>query len=619
MLPMLNPDTLTLEDVSNPETYDRLILIDNPVQRETIKARLDEIARSNKVGGSPVKTGLRLAKLRLDQAIRASGSKMTLFKDSPFPALFCGQWICDDHGVRREDSDALGNRQLIWACPHPIAPTERLLNVDTGLERLRLSYYKDGRWRELIANRSDLAESRQIVKRVADMGVEVSSETARSLVKYIADVVAANPDPAYLPAHKAISRLGWLDGQKSFVPYCDGISYDGDDSFSAIFGAVRQSGHYEAWLAEMRYLRRDNILFRLVLATSFASPLLEPLHALPFVLHLWGGTGSGKTVAGMCAMSVWGDPQKGRLTWTLNSTQTFLYKAASFLRNVPLFGDELQAVDTRSVSLDRLIMRLCEGIDRGRGTANGGVQQTAQWDCAFIFTGEQSISSAASGGGVKNRLIEVQLRDGQVLVPNGNHVVSIVTNHYGHAGRKYVEYLMQQDWDAIIDRYAELQREIMAAKDTSDKQAYSMAAILLASELACKAIFGGDEPLKVQDVLPYLIDRKEIDVAARAYDWVLSWINTNPVRWLSQPDNNGERWGKIDGEVATIDRYVLEEHLDAAGYPYSACISAWAARGLIIKSTSGRNMHAASVSGHKGYYIKLVLPKDEEKSTDMPF
>ena len=96
---------------------------------------------------------------------------------------------------------------------------------------------------------------------------------------------------------------------------------------------------------------------------------------------------------------------------------------------------------------------------------------------------------------------------------------------------------------------------------------------------------------------------------------MLSWINTNPVRWLSQPDNNGERWGKIDGEVATIDRYVLEEHLDAAGYPYSACISAWAARGLIIKTPQGKGVFNTTVGGHKGSYIKLQLPPPEEEST----
>ena len=50
----------------------------------------------------------------------------------------------------------------------------------------------------------------------------------------------------------------------------------------------------------------------MMMAASFASVLLEPLKVLPFVLHLWGTTGTGKTVALMVAMSIWGNPQNGR-------------------------------------------------------------------------------------------------------------------------------------------------------------------------------------------------------------------------------------------------------------------------------------------------------------------
>lgn len=56
------------------------------------------------------------------------------------------------------------------------------------------------------------------------------------------------------------------------------------------------------------------------MAASFASVLLEPLGCLSFVFHLWGGSGTGKTVGMMVAASVWGNPAEGALTRTLNST-----------------------------------------------------------------------------------------------------------------------------------------------------------------------------------------------------------------------------------------------------------------------------------------------------------
>ena len=44
---------------------------------------------------------------------------------------------------------------------------------------------------------------------------------------------------------------------------------------------------------------------RILLAASFASPLLEPLNCLPFFVHLWGvDSGTGKTVVDGMEQSV---------------------------------------------------------------------------------------------------------------------------------------------------------------------------------------------------------------------------------------------------------------------------------------------------------------------------
>ena len=61
---------------------------------------------------------------------------------------------------------------------------------------------------------------------------------------------------------------------------------------------------------------RENIYLRLQMAASFASPIIEKVNGLPFVFHLWGGTGTGKTVGLMTAMSIWGNPRMGKTVRT---------------------------------------------------------------------------------------------------------------------------------------------------------------------------------------------------------------------------------------------------------------------------------------------------------------
>jgi molybdopterin-binding protein len=88
--------------------------------------------------------------------------------------LFSGEYVCDDLGVMIQDK--YGFDQII--CRHPIMPIQRLCNVDTGEERLKIAYRKGRFWRSLIAEKSILASSNSILQLAAN-GVLVTSENAK--------------------------------------------------------------------------------------------------------------------------------------------------------------------------------------------------------------------------------------------------------------------------------------------------------------------------------------------------------------------------------------------------------------------------------------------------------
>ena len=548
----------------------------------------------------------------LDYAQRQKqGGQKTKFTDQPLE-LICGEWTANDLGVRAIRYYKNAMPVPVQACSHPLLPVEILKNVDTAQERIVLAYFKSASWQSITVDRSACANTNKIVDALSQFGIEVTSDNAKNLVRYISDCVGLNP--LTLNPKKSINRLGWVGS--SFTPYADDIRYEGDMDYEVIFRDVRENGSFDTWKNLCADVRK-NIPLRMMMAASFASVLLEPLKTLPFVLHIWGTTGTCKTVALMVSMSIWGNPKMGGLVKTMNMTKNAIMRNAAFLCSIPFAGDELQVIKHKwQGNFDQLIYQITEGMDRGRAKAYGGVEDTRTWKNSFIFTGEEPITKTNSGGGSKNRVIEVAI-DGP-LIDNGHYVSSVVQEHYGFAGRKMVECIRETENAGLVERYRKLFEELCQL-DTTDKQAMAMACLLLADELAVKLFFPEEQPLSVSMVKGYLQSSMDVDVAERAYQSVLNWVAKNPVRFedpkADNSPNKGEVWGKIDGEVLIFNRDVLLEYLNKSGLDYTAVSKKWSDKGYLVRNSQGKFIHSTKVYGIKSSYIKFNLPQDND-STD---
>lgn len=487
----------------------------------------------------------------------------------------------------------------------PIVPTAILRNVDTNVEKIELSFLKRKRWNTLICDRSVAANQSNIIK-LADKGVEVNSDNAKKLVKYIADVTAYNLDA--LPNKDAKSVMGWHNGE--FMPYTDNIVFDGDEQFKHLYKAINTKGSLQDWVDFIAPLR-SSLEVRLCMAASFASPLIELIGENPFVFHLWGKSGTGKTVALLLAMSVYGDPAMGALTRTMNMTANSMLATAAFLKNLPFAGDELQTIKSRWTNYDNLIMVITEGIDRGRMSYDK-VNEIRAWKCSFIFSGEEPCTKAESGAGVKNRVIEVELSD--KLIPNGNQVANFVRSHYGCAGKPYIDRLKQID--SLTSQYNEIFSAIISSVDTTDKQAGSAALLLLADRIASDLFWPNERRLEFEDVTQYLFAENEVDVAERAYQFVVNLIAKNAVNFT---DVGREVWGKIAGDEVLINKLVLEEQLANKGFDFDSIKKKWRDTNRLVPNSQGRLFHATKCFNSKGTYIKLKLPNEIDDDEELPF
>ncbi len=548
---------------------------------------------------------LRAWQTEYNSKMNVDGYNSIDFTDAPIKDLRCGSWEATDKGVKD-------------ACPHPIMPVERLYNLDTETEKIKLAFFKDSRWQYVTVDRAVCADKTSIVRNLANRGVEVTSKNAAQLVEYIADVVRLNP---YAISRKdAVSRMGWVG--KSFAPYDDKIQYDGDQQFKGLYDAISTKGDFEAWKDYCSDLRKESLFLRMQMAASFASPLIEKVQALPFIFHLWGGTGAGKTVGMMVALSIWGDPALGKLVRTMNMTKNNMALICSFLNSIPFAGDELQLIKQNHGNYDDIIMFLCEGVDRGRNTSRSAAEKLKTWRNVFLFTGEEPITKSDSGGGAKNRVIEAYV-SGKV-VSEGNAAVSFISENYGFAGKIFIEEIRRRK--DIKKRYDEIVKTLLDSFDTTEKQAMSLGLMILADEIATDCIFKDDKPLELEDMKDFLASERDVNIGNRVYEYIVDLVSANANRFC-EADNHGEIWGKLDpdNDVLIINRLVLKEQLEKAGFDMQSTLRQLDNMKKLIRNSQGRTTHQTRVFGQKANYIKISLKTNEEptddelKNMDLPF
>lgn len=505
--------------------------------------------------------------------------RATMFDNQPLE-LMSGEYICDDGGVK--SLDKFGYETVI--CPHPIIPVRRLINVDSEEERMEIAYKKGNFWRSIIVEKSTLSSSSKILE-LAAYGVIVTAENAKALSTYLFTMEQINY--GLLPEKRSVGRLGWI-GAHGFSPYLEDLEFDGEASYKHIFNAVGKHGDKECWLDAMRKVRSEKSAGRIFLAASFASAILQPCGLLPFFVHLWGGTGTGKTVSLMIAASVWASPKLGEYITSFNSTDVGQEMIAGFLNSLPLCMDELQIqVANGAKEFDRIIYKLTEGFGKTRGSKLGGLRQTTTWKNCILTTGEYPIINTNSMGGAAIRVIEIECTD--KVYSDLVWLCSVITENYGFAGEEFVKYLQE---DGVADRVNTIQKEfyrkLLAVGE--EKQAASAAAILAADQIATELFFKDNNALTLDEISEFLTKKDEINANIRALDYVYELVGRNPIHF--HPNEFGEYkseiWGKVDEDNIYIVKSVFDREMSLGGYNSTSFLS-WAQRSGVLVCDKDKN------------------------------
>lgn len=570
---------MTKDGILEDSVYEEIIDEQDPVRRADevngLLARAKELNVKEEVKrklSAYKKIERELNKKELPQKPKAPTNSITAFD---YPAglseMRCGCWIADEQGVRTYN--LFGE---VLACYHPILIADRYVNAETGKEKVKLAFKKGPIWKEITVDKAVIASSSKIVG-LADYGVSVTSETAKNLVRFLADLENLNLD--MIETRTSTSKFGWIRDYSEFMPYGVNIEFDSAAGFHDLFNAVKPTGNREKWyklILELRTWRKKEIA--VYMAAAFGSVLLEPLKILPFIVNLWAETGKGKTVNLKVAASIWANPAENKYITDPCGTDVSREVRNNILNNLPTMIDDLSKMRDRYGydAVSDFVYTQCGGKGKDRSNKEITLREPTHWQNITITNIERPLTTEHMKGGAVNRILDFEMEPTELFKQiKGNAVCKVIDNNYGFAGKDFIDAVLEIGWTEI----ARIQQEFYSQIETltegkkEEKQLLPLSVLLTADKIATDYLFKDGIYMDPAELIVQLKDREDVSEYARAYEWLKSELAVycnHFVRWTSRKNKDGEYvneqtivsgdvWGKIDGDYTYIYKSIFDE------------------------------------------------------------
>ena len=530
----------------------------------------------------------------------ASLDRWTNF-EGPYDNMYCGSWLASEDGVYAQNNSQVD----AVACYHPILPVERMKNLETGEEQIKIAYKRNNRWDEIIVPKTMVTSASKIVL-LSGRGISVTSENAKLLVKYLSDV--ENMNDSHIKVQYSTSKLGWIG--KEFIPYDTSIVFDGDSRFKQAYDSVSERGNWKIWqshVTELRKTGRREIKF--MLAASLASVLVNILGGLPFIVDLWGETEGGKTVTLMLAASVWANPDDSAYIGDFKTTEVALEAKADMLNHLPMILDDTSKTSSRiRDNFEGVVYDLCSGKGKSRSNKDLGINRENRWKNCILTNGERPLNSYVSQGGAINRILEVEC--GNHIYQDPQKTVDILKKNFGFAGKRFVEVIKKIGVEEICDIQREFQ-ERLYNDEIMQKQSIALSILLTADKIATEYIFRDGQYILLSEAKKVLTDRDSVSDNERCYRYLQDKISMNPQRF--DLDSSMEKWGILEPDYAILYVQAFKELCKSGGFSDKSFLS-WADGKGLLQTYGGR---LTKIKRNNGTNNRCVfLKRDDTKDED---
>ncbi|MDG6312998.1 DUF927 domain-containing protein [Glaesserella parasuis] len=219
---------------------------------------------------------------------------------------------------------------------------------------------------------------------------------------------------------------------------------------SATASGYDTKGTIESWRQEIADNVRGNPSMMLGVACALSAPIMNIIEAESFGVHLFGGSTAGKTTTANIASSIYGHPDKIRLSW--NATGLGLINEASARNDNFMPLDEIGQGSNRKY-IEQTAYALFNGVGKIQGAKDGDNRELQRWRIMAFSTGEIDLEGYLSMGGIKTnagqlvRLLNVPITRAKVYhsfsdgKAHADHLNYASKQHYGAVGRAWIEWL----------------------------------------------------------------------------------------------------------------------------------------------------------------------------------
>lgn len=518
---------------------------------------------------------------------------------------------------RVEKSD-VGAARLVPIAGQPLWLEAHQVGLDQNEFAVTIATIHHGRVRRETISRAVVRNHGKLVE-LARAGFPVDSLNSKRLVAYLVDAEGANAHT--LPRFETVSRNGW-HGQNEFVLGRSVLVRSGqarsvvpsptagvDDEW---FDCYRQEGSEDAWSEILPILAERPIAF-LGLAAALASPLLSPLDAPGFSLEWYGSSSGGKTTSLRCAMSVYGSCRLEDIpSW--DNTRFAIESQAAVRGNLPMFLDETKQFQGSGEDFARIAYMLPSGKGRGRGNKDLGIRGTKSWRIVVLWTGEHTVRDMTTDSGIHPRVLAFQ------GLPFGGpdeasrdaveRVERIITEHHGHAGRRFIQHLLKLDeegWRTLRTEYGSSIRRLREIAPDGvppnflDRWAKAFATMLISARILAdfypSRLSRDDARECLEDAWRLLCEQnaEEVDYAEKALHDVLDWVASQTADFTDRPRHGDptkrkHRGREVSEGLAIIGRE-LTMFLEEQGFSPKVVREGWAKENWILTDGKGRPLY----------------------------
>ena len=305
---------------------------------------------------SPIVLGKRIRESEGQVTVSASINKAGVKKSEEFeiPEYPKPYFRGAAGGVFLRSSNADGDVEEELIYHHDIYITRRLHDFELGETLVfRLHLPRDG-VRQFNVPLTHVTSREEFRKCMAKEGVTAWGKALDKLMVYTTKWIDELQRTTM--ADEAHRQFGWVgDEMESFVlgdklVTATDVEFNPPSSATAgLIGAFEPKGTREKNLDLLNFYNKPGYeLHQYVVGVGFGSPLMAVTGLNSMSIHLYGGSGVGKTTAQMAAIGIWGSPDE--LMNSKEDTHNARMLRGEVMHNIPLVSDEMTNVNGEQMS-----------------------------------------------------------------------------------------------------------------------------------------------------------------------------------------------------------------------------------------------------------------------------